>query len=82
MPQFFYVYILQNESDPDRFYTGCTRDLRNRLEKHNAGAVAHTAKYRPWGLKTYVAFSDESQAREFEHYLKSSLGRAFARKRL
>jgi putative endonuclease len=31
---------------------------------------------------TYVAFDDELRAREFEYYLKSGSGRAFANKRL
>jgi putative endonuclease len=52
-----------------------------RLVKHNAGEVSHTSKYGPW-RKTYVAFSDEKQAFEFEKYLKSGSGRAFAKKRL
>jgi len=77
-----YVYILQSVSDPARFYVGLTRDLRERLKRHNAKSVTHTAKYAPWGSKTYTAFSDEAQAVAFERYLKSASGRAFARKRL
>ncbi len=80
MSQFLYVYILQSESDSERFYTGCTRELRERLRKHNAGEVSHTAEWKPWRIKTYLAFSDEVRAREFEHYLKSSSGRAFAKR--
>lgn len=56
MPQFVYVYILQSEVDPERFDTGCSRDLRARLLCHNAGKVSHTAKWKPWRLKTYLAF--------------------------
>jgi hypothetical protein len=41
--------------------------------------VPHTSKYRPWRLKTYVAFSDEKQGLAFERYLKSASGRAFAK---
>jgi predicted GIY-YIG superfamily endonuclease len=52
------------------------------LAKHNAGEVPHTSKYKPWQLKTYVAFSDEERAFAFEKYLKSPSGRAFAKKRL
>jgi putative endonuclease len=59
-----------------------TDDLRGRLAKHNRGEVAHTAKYLPWRLNTYVAFSDSKRAIAFEKYLKSSSGRAFAKKRL
>jgi putative endonuclease len=77
-----YVYILQSETWPERFYVGITDDLRARLRKHNAGEVSHTSKYRPWRLKTYAAFSDEQKAVEFEKYLKSASGRAFAKKRL
>ena len=77
-----YVYILQGIERPDCFYSGMTGDLKARLKKHNAGQVYHTAKYRPWRLKTYVAFSDEEAAAAFEKYLKSPSGRAFAKKRL
>lgn len=76
-----YVYILESR-DFDHFYVGLTHDLRERLTKHNAGEVRHTSKYRPWGLKTYVAFNDEAQAVAFEKYLKTASGRAFAKKRL
>jgi len=75
-----YVYILQSESYPDRFYVGLTEDLRNRLPSHNAGRVTHTAKYRPWRINTYLAFSVKSRAISFEKYLKSASGRAFAKK--
>lgn len=81
MSQFVYVYILQSELEPERFYTGCSRDLRKRFLGHNAGRISHTAKFRPWRLKTYVAFSDDTRARGFERYLKSSSGRAFAKER-
>ncbi|MBI5132833.1 MAG: GIY-YIG nuclease family protein [Rhodopseudomonas palustris] len=76
-----YVYLLES-LDSEHFYVGITDDLRARLQKHNAGEVPHTSKYRPWRLKTYVAFSDEHQAYAFEQYLKSASGRAFAKKRL
>jgi putative endonuclease len=36
----------------------------------------------PWRLVTYVAFSDRAKAEEFERYLKSGSGHAFANKRL
>jgi len=82
MPAFVYVYILQSESDPDRFYVGSTRDLPDRMRRHNAGELIHTAKFTPWRIKTYIALSDEARARELERYLKSASGRAFAKKHL
>jgi predicted GIY-YIG superfamily endonuclease len=76
-----YVYILES-LDSEHFYVGLADDLRARLAKHNAGEVPHTSKYRPWRIRTYIAFSDEQQAVEFERYLKSGSGRAFSKKHL
>src|SRR5947199_1202419 len=82
MAKFFYVYVLQSHVDPERFYTGLTDHLFVRLKRHNSGQVLHTAKWKLWRLKTYVAFSDRSRGAQFERYLKSSSGRAFLKKRL
>ncbi|MEO9168629.1 MAG: GIY-YIG nuclease family protein [Aestuariivirga sp.] len=76
-----YVYILQSEVG-DHHYVGLTSDLRARLKAHNAGHVPHTSKFLPWALKTYVAFSDDQAAIDFERYLKTASGRAFSKKRL
>lgn len=80
--QFSYVYILESLAKPEHFYTGLTDDLNTRLRKHNSGNVSFTAKLRPWRIKTAVAFTDRERAAEFERYLKSASGRAFAKKRL
>jgi putative endonuclease len=80
--KFFYVYILQSETHAGSFYVGFTEGLRARLHKHNAGEVPHTAKLRPWRIKTAIAFAEQERAVDFERYLKSSSGRAFAKKRL
>lgn len=77
-----YVYILQSLADTEHFYTGITDDLRARLSTHNSGTVTHTAKHRPWCIKSYIAFTDQERAFAFEKYLKSASGRAFAKKRL
>ena len=82
MAKFFYIYVLQSERDEDRFYTGLTDDLRKRLRNHNTGRVLHTAKWRPWRLKAYIALSDRVRAAAFERYLKSASGRAFVKKHL
>jgi len=79
---FFYVYILQADQMPERFYIGLTEDLKQRLVKHNAGEVPHTAEFKPWRIKTAIAFTNRTRAAEFERYLKSPSGRAFAKKRL
>lgn len=78
----YYVYLLQSKSDPSQRYTGYTTDLKKRYEDHNSGHSIHTAKYKPWKLVGYHAFSDKRKAQEFEYYLKSGSGKAFANKRL
>ncbi|MEP7014757.1 MAG: GIY-YIG nuclease family protein [Verrucomicrobiota bacterium] len=79
---FLYIYTLQSETDPRRFYTGCAHDLRKRLAPHNRGDVPHTSKWKPWLLKTYIAFPDNARARSFEHYLKPASERAFTKRHL
>lgn len=71
-----YVYVLQSV-DGAHFYTGATETLRKRFEDHNAGRVPHTRKFKPWRMKTYLAFGDADQAWAFETYLKTgSVGRS------
>jgi putative endonuclease len=36
----------------------------------------------PWELVTYIAFTKDKKAFEFEKYLKSGSGKAFSNKRL
>ena len=76
------VYILRSELYSEHYYTGFTENLEERLKYHNNGQVPHTAKYRPWIMKTAMIFSDRNQAVQFEKYLKSPSGRAFSKKRL
>jgi predicted GIY-YIG superfamily endonuclease len=77
-----YVYLLQSLVSPEKRYVGVTADLRARLAQHNAGQSAHTAKFKPWRIVTYVGFADTAKAEAFERYLKSGSGHAFARRRL
>ena len=78
----FYVYLIRSINVEQQVYTGVTSDLKKRLEVHNSGGSVHTAKYKPWELVVYMGFKDENKARQFEKYLKSGSGRAFAKKRL
>jgi putative endonuclease len=73
-----YVYLIQSISNPDQKYVGTTSDVDERISAHNAGQSSHTSKYKPWKLVIYVAFSNTEKATEFEKYLKTGSGRAFA----
>lgn len=75
-----YVYILK--CSDDSFYTGCTNNLDNRLERHNKGQVHYTKDKLPVKLISYMAFYDKYKAYQFEKYLKSGSGIAFRNKRL
>ena len=77
-----YVYLLQSQAFVDQRYVGPTYDLKQRLTEHNSGKSPYTSKFAPWKLVTYVAFSDSRKAENFERYLKSGSGHAFAKKRL
>jgi putative endonuclease len=73
-----FVYVLQSETDPDRFYTGRTTNVADRLAAHNGGFSRHTADGRPWRVIVAIEFADPQKASDFEKYLKSGSGRAFA----
>jgi putative endonuclease len=77
----FDVYLLRSSNFPNQTYVGFTQDLKARFKAHNAGESKHTAKYAPWRLVSYHAFSDKRKAQEFEYYLKTGSGKAFASKR-
>lgn len=77
-----YVYFLKSINNPHQSYVGHTNDLEERLKSHNSGRSPHTAKYRPWEITFYIAFKNESEAIDFESYLKTSSGKSFALKRL
>lgn len=78
----YYVYLIESLSAQGERYVGMTTDLKRRLREHNHRKSCHTAKFCPWKLITYVAFTDRAKAEDFERYLKSGSGHAFARKRL
>src|SRR5437899_2738903 len=66
--EFSYVYILQSQLCSERFYVGLADDLRDRLRRHNGGEVSYTSKFRPWRIKTAVAFSDQVRAAVSKRY--------------
>jgi len=75
----WYVYILKCADG--KHYTGCTSNLKERISKHKNGQVESTKSRRPVELIIYIAFTDKYKAYNFEKYLKSGSGRAFANKR-
>jgi len=78
--KWWYVYIIRCADGT--IYTGCTSNLKKRLERHNNGSVYYTKDKTPLKLISCFAFSDKYKAFFFEKYLKSGSGKAFLNKRL
>ena len=76
----WFVYILK--CSDGNLYTGCTENLKDRLRRHEAGNLPATKARLPVTLKTYIVFTDQYKALNFEIYLKTGSGRAFLQKRL
>ncbi|MEN8253335.1 MAG: GIY-YIG nuclease family protein [Patescibacteria group bacterium] len=76
-----YTYILFSKSS-NIFYYGSTSDLENRFQQHNNSVSKSTKGHAPWILVWYCVFPTQKQAEDFEKYLKSGSGKAFAYKRL
>ena len=73
-----FVYIIKSEKNPKRYYTGLTSNVKTRLADHNSGHCRHTVTGIPWRLVLVIAFDDPQRALQFEKYLKSGSGCAFA----
>ncbi|HEY2082577.1 MAG TPA: GIY-YIG nuclease family protein [Verrucomicrobiae bacterium] len=78
----FYTYVIQSVDSPKQTYRGSTSNLKERLVVHNIGKCPHTSKYKPWRIKFYAAFETLELAQNFERYLKSGSGHAFAKRHL
>ena len=78
---FFYVYVLESLRDKKR-YVGYTKDLKQRLKKHNSGQNISTNPRKPYKLIYYEACMNEEDAKRREKYFKVTGGRRFLAKRL
>lgn len=79
----YYTYILRSLKTSGAIYIGYTSDLKSRLENHNSEKNnGYTKRHSPWKIESYMAFTEEEDAKRFEMYLKSTSGKAFMRKRL
>ena len=68
------LYILYSERI-DQYYIGHTKDVEDRLERHNAGKSISTKKGLPWELKASFSFDNRSEAMKAEKWVKSMKSR-------
>jgi len=76
----FYVYVLLGNDN--KFYTGYTENLKQRVEQHNKGNVKSTKNRTPLKLIYYEACIDDQDALKREKYLKTTWGKRYLKKRL
>ncbi|MBP7819484.1 GIY-YIG nuclease family protein [Candidatus Gracilibacteria bacterium] len=69
----YYVYILQSEVNSS-YYIGVSKDLLERLERHNRGGSTYTKRYKPWRLLYSEVYITKSDAYRRERQLKSYKG--------
>jgi len=67
------VYILKSQVK-NRYYIGCTADLKIRLIQHNLGRTKSTKCFRPWKIIYYEEYNDKKDAYKREWFLKHPKG--------
>ena len=71
------LYIIYS-SKTDRYYIGISKELENRLDRHNKGTSRPTKSGAPyWKLVYTEEYQSRSEAMKREYYLKRMKSRAF-----
>lgn len=68
-----FVYILQSLRD-NKYYTGCTQNIEERLKRHNLGLVKSTKSRRPFKLVYEELLENYGAARRRETEIKRMKG--------
>ena len=67
------VYILKSEHY-DRYYIGSTKNLEERITRHNQGRSKWTKQHRPWQVIYTECYEDKETALKREKQIKSYKG--------
>lgn len=78
---FQYVYVLRSIKS-DKWYIGCTNDLRKRFSEHMNNKSTYTKGKGPFEIIYYEASRNKLDGFAREKYLKSGMGRRFLKNRL
>ncbi|MBI3888834.1 GIY-YIG nuclease family protein [Candidatus Nomurabacteria bacterium] len=71
-----FIYVIKSREKNFR-YVGITNNLDRRIKEHNSKKSKSTAPYCPFDLRLKEEYSDYSEARKREKFLKSGQGRKF-----
>ena len=67
------VYVLKSKIK-EKHYIGVTKDLNDRLERHNQGRSKWTKAYRPWKVIYTEQYERKQEALNREKKIKSYKG--------
>ena len=81
MESYYYIYVLLSEKD-GKFYTGYTKDLKQRFEEHKKGNINSTKNRRAFKLIYFEGCLSQQDATHREKYLKTFHGKMFLHNRL
>ena len=71
-----FVYAIKSSRN-NYIYVGLTKDIQERIQRHNTGRERTTRMYRPFKLTYVEKFPSRKEARAKEKYLKSGCGKEF-----
>ena len=72
----FWIYILRSSRD-GTYYIGHTKDIYQRVVRHNLGHLLATKGKRPWELVYKEEYPTRSEAQKREYYLKSKKSKQY-----
>ena len=72
----YFVYIIESQKD-GTYYIGSTKDLSDRMERHNQGRSKYTKAKRPWKLVFSEKFPNRSAAVKREQQIKRRKARNY-----
>ena len=67
----YFVYVIGSlKNFKPKTYVGWTKDLNERLRKHNLGKGAKSTKGRRWKIIYHEIYNSKKKAMRREYYLK------------
>ena len=67
----YFVYVIGSlKNSKPKTYVGWTKNLKERLRKHNSGKGAKSTKGRKWKIIYHEIFNSKEKALRREYYLK------------
>ena len=76
---YWFVYVIHSVEGLN--YVGMTRDLKARLDLHNAGKSQWTKRGAEWKVVYCEKYESSKSARQREKYFKNTAGREWLQRR-